>query len=438
MNKRMKRLIVGSITTLFCVALFSPLIAFAAIDTPVPVEQVLNSVLDDGAASIADVTITRKTITDTTAEFSFSLKVKRAASITLVAAYSNEENVWLSNNRAVIGSENTPTVGQTHDANLPSPVFTDLQPATTYYFQVKDTINNVFYQKVSFTTTGTAPDTGELTTASVNEQKNALEVNIPLPDLRPLTREETSKVNAVFRGSFVTALNMNVGLDMYIGDSPGSLFKSTVPLFPAELVLKDQGKTFEFVQSQLEPGTMYYFKIHENTKNFDATDTFSFTTPGTKPGITAPFDPNTATGSILPNYEFPTNIGEPDGGEDFTAIEDEGTPLVPCGKRSDDINPGVIDPDERCGFNHMVILFQNVFTFLLIMLVPLTVLACIYTGVQMILHRSMPAELIKYKDRLLKIGVGLLVMLLAWTIVATVLSALLGADASKYLLIDIF
>jgi hypothetical protein len=55
----------------------------------------------------------------------------------------------------------------------------------------------------------------------------------------------------------------------------------------------------------------------------------------------------------------------------------------------------------------------------------------------MIIHRKIPGDLVKYKDRLLKVGGGLVLMLLAWTIVATILKSLLGDDAAKYLLLKI-
>ena len=62
---------------------------------------------------------------------------------------------------------------------------------------------------------------------------------------------------------------------------------------------------------------------------------------------------------------------------------------------------------------------------------------CVYVGVQMILHRKNPIDLEKYKGQLLRVGIGLAVMLLAWTIVATLMTSLLGDEASKYLLLKI-
>jgi hypothetical protein len=191
---------------------------------------------------------------------------------------------------------------------------------------------------------------------------------------------------------------------------------------------------FTYKQSGLSAGTTYYYRIREVTGEFWATDGVPFLTGGSTPvtATSTPYDPNaTGAGALIPNYAFPTNIGEPTG--DIAApVVDDGKPLVPCGKRSDQGTS-----DERCTFKHIVILAGNVIRFLLILLVPITVLICISTGVQMIIHRKIPGDLVKYKDRLLKVGGGLVLMLLAWTIVATILKSLLGDDAAKYLLLKI-
>lgn len=310
-----------------------------------------------------------------------------------------------------------------------------LDPETKYFYQIKETTKSFdATQVLSFTTP--ASDKRE-TTAPVADQKSALTINLPIPstDSTPPTVISVADAargpyNAIFKGTFSTTLNMRVGLDLYIGDSAGSMFKVSPPLFPQSLVYAgDEPKTFNYVQSQLAPGTTYYYQIRESTKNFDATQVNQFTTPGTKSGDVAPFDPNQVGGII--DYAFPTDLGEPTG-TDSGPITDAPT-LVPCGKLSDQNDP----KDKNCNFGHLGILIGNVIQFLLVLLIPLTVLMCVYTGVQMILHRKIPADLVKYKNQLLRIGVGLAVMLLAWTIVATLMTSLLGDDAGKYILLKI-
>jgi predicted small integral membrane protein len=113
--------------------------------------------------------------------------------------------------------------------------------------------------------------------------------------------------------------------------------------------------------------------------------------------------------------------------------------LVPCGKRADDLDndPKTVDPDQNCKFEHLMILFGRIIDYLLVLLVPLTVLVAIYTGVQMILHRQIPAELMKYKDNLIRIGWGVAVMLLAWTIIATLLKTFVDPGSMRFILLDL-
>lgn len=275
-------------------------------------------------------------------------------------------------------------------------------------------------------------DTGE-TTLPIADQKNALTVNVAPPSGDAFVSLGNNEYSAQFKGTLSTTLNMYVGLDLYIGENP-AVFERVYPtMFPRTLIMANSVHMIEFIKDKLQPGTTYYYKIKEKTKNFDATQVGQFTTPGvrpapTQPVVIQPFDPNAATGFI--NYEYPTQLGEPVG--DIAAPVEDVPTLVPCGKLSD---RGTVD--EYCNFGHLGILVGNVIRFMLAMLIPLTALACVYTGVQMIIHRTIPEELVKYKSRLLKIVVGLAIMLLAWTIVATVMKAILGPDVSKYLLLKI-
>lgn len=562
--------------------LLSPVIAFAAIEdinNPKDLAQSMNMDLTNastrpttGDASVAKLKIINQNITDNFAKFDFALTANKNTTFTssmtsgrLATLLAERDTLYIS---TFIRSGETKTFSYS---------FTNLLPGTRYYFQAIDIPNAVNYQKIYFTTTGTAPNDGKETTAPVADQKNALLISLPEPTGRAITAAPNSKVNvrlkgsfitdlnmkvgldlylgktssdlkrvgqlfptdlvisdkempidytqngldaetiyyyqikettkdfyatevlsfttppsdkrettapvseqknaltitlpvpstssepptiisiadpargpysAVFKGSFTTTLNMRVGLDLYIGDSSGSMFKVSPPLFPPALVYAgDDPKTFSYAQSQLAPGTTYYYQIRESTKNFDAIQVNQFTTPGTRAVDIDPFDPNQAGGII--DYEFPTDLGEPDmcgngiddnnngeideGCDGLSATAEDVPTLVPCGKLSDQNDP----EDKNCKVGHLGILIGNVIQFMLVLLVPLTVLMCIYVGVQMILHRKIPADLVKYKGQLIRIGIGLAVMLLAWTIVATLMTTLLGDDAGKYILLKI-
>jgi hypothetical protein len=219
-----------------------------------------------------------------------------------------------------------------------------------------------------------------------------------------------------------------------MGEDSTSLFKTANMLLPEKLIYKGVEKTFSQNLIRLKPGTKYYYKIQETSKNFFVTpQVLSFITPG-DPLVA--FDPDNTTGALI-DYEFPKYIGEPtgDGSAEITAP----SVLVPCGKRADDLdnNPETVDPDQNCKFEHLMILFGRIIDYLLVLLVPLTVLVAIYTGVQMILHRGMPQELMKYKDNLIRIGWGVAVMLLAWTIIATLLKSFVDPGSMRFILLDL-
>jgi hypothetical protein len=228
-------------------------------------------------------------------------------------------------------------------------------------------------------------------------------------------------------------------LSVSFGDSTGSQIDGGVA-FPEKTVLFGASQQINYTLSNFDGGKKYFYKfIDTDTNRKFETPFYSFETPGIPPATSQPvtvptapaYDPDADNGVLINNYQLPINIGEPTG--DVTSeVSDPGT-LVPCGKRSDQSNP----EDAHCGFNHLLILFGNVIDYLLILLVPLTALTCIYTGVQMILHRKIPADLVKYKNNLMRIGIGVAVMLLAWTIIATILKTLVGPDASRFILLDI-
>jgi hypothetical protein len=395
------------------------------------IDPVLNQVLSAPAGSPVEVIMTESVINNTTASFKFSAKAKQPGPVILMMAYATSaagisfDNSNTTATRVVIHSDNTPVVNQVVSVNAP-PLLTGLQPNTKYFFQIKDTVNNKLYQQVSFTTSGTAPAPQQAPNVATT---SGITITVNNTVTTPMTADPNGKYTAKITGTVKTNSLMRLGLSLYLADDISS-YTGPVTIFQEQSVAANDEKPFEYILNDLKAGTRYRFVIRESTQNIELTGSFTFVTQGQQPvAVVTPYDPNAGPGVVL-DYTFPTSLGEPTG--NVPAPRTDAPTLVPCGKISD-----INTKDENCQFRHIAILIGNVIQFLLVMLIPLTVLACVYTGVQMILHRSIPADLIKYKDRLLKIGGGLVLMLLAFTIVATIMKAFLGDDASRYLLIDI-
>lgn len=191
--------------------------------------------------------------------------------------------------------------------------------------------------------------------------------------------------------------------------------------------------SFSFILSGLKDGKNYYFQIYDagnnNTVIHGQPFSFKKNNSGNSGGV------NTGGGvwgdGLLGNYSLPENIGEPDGGG-VGLVEEDGNPLVPCGRRDQ-----VGTEDENCGFYHLITLFQNIINYMIILLGVITVLACLVVGIQMVVNRKTPGELVKYKERFKRIGIGMAVMLLAFTIVSTLLGFFLNTEATQFLLLDI-
>lgn len=275
-----------------------------------------------------------------------------------------------------------------------------------------------------------------LTPAPNQTTTQGVTVIVNNPVVTPETADVNGKYKVTVSGTISATTAMQVGISLFYGTDMYSLSGPTQVFAPQNLNA-NESKTFEYTLTGLTAGTQYFYKFVKSGQNTDLTGRYDFRTTGVNQGTPIiPYDPNADTGAIL-DYSFPTNLGEPTGEIPTPTVA--ASILVPCG-RSDQQQPdadGNPNPDANCKFKHIPILVGNVIQFLLAMLIPITVLACVYTGVQMILHRSIPADLVKYKDRLIKIFVGLVIMLLAFTIVGTVMKVFLGDNASRYLLIDI-
>jgi hypothetical protein len=306
----------------------------------------------------------------------------------------------------------------------------NLKPKTTYWYKIYESTKGFDAQGAkSFDTPldGSALESTE----DPSVQKAAISVTMDAPVFNEIKTKAgvTTSVDVTLSGKVVTTLNTRVGLVVWFGLSSNSIFKAGNVLLSQRLIFKGVDKKFSQTLRGLQPGTKYYYNVQETTKDFFTNaNSLSFTTPGAAP-TTATFDPDAP--GVFGDYEFNTNLGEPTGDGSSTITEPD--VLVPCGKRSDQTS----EKDKNCKFEHLLELFTRIIDYMLVLLVPLTALVAIYTGVQMIIHRGMPAELTKYKDNLIRIGWGVAVMLLAWTIIATLLKTFVDPSMTGYILLDL-
>lgn len=306
----------------------------------------------------------------------------------------------------------------------------NLKPKTTYWYKIYESTKGFDAQGAkSFDTPldGSALESTE----DPSVQKAAISVTMDAPVFNEIKTKAgvTTSVDVTLSGKVVTTLNTRVGLVVWFGLSSNSIFKAGNVLLSQRLIFKGVDKKFSQTLHGLDPGTKYYYNVQETTKDFFTNaNSLSFTTPGAAP-TTATFDPDAP--GVFGDYEFNTNLGEPTGDGSSTITEPD--VLVPCGKRSDQTS----EKDKNCKFEHLLELFTRIIDYMLVLLVPLTALVAIYTGVQMIIHRGMPAELTKYKDNLIRIGWGVAVMLLAWTIIATLLKTFVDPSMTGYILLDL-
>ncbi len=319
--------------------------------------------------------------------------------------------------------------GETYSYSYSVP---SLLPNTSYNIRIVD-IPYLEIKEINHTTGGgvTTPDTstgGKITAESYG-----------FPDTVSVIPDTTT---AILEGTLSPIQNIpDAQLYVFFGISRDSLTRGGLL---TSVPLKEDYIPFKYIFENLNSGTEYFYKIRDNRRLLDVTQIKSFKTSGTKSGTENPvdpknttvggnsyvFDPNAQTG-IFGNYSYPTNLSEPDSGSGGDRSYD-GKPLVPCGKKSDQGGE-----DATCRFKHVIILFNNIINYMLVLMVPMIALISIYVGIMMIVKRQVPAELLALKDKFSRIGIGILVMFLAWVLVATLLKALVNDESSAFILLDL-
>lgn len=96
-------------------------------------------------------------------------------------------------------------------------------------------------------------------------------------------------------------------------------------------------------------------------------------------------------------------------------------PLVTCGTGE--------DGPTSCNWQELVKMFNKVIDFIFLdLMIPLAVLAIVWAGIQILLKKSQPADLLKEKGALRNVAIGIFMALGAYAIVKTILTLLPGNE----------
>jgi len=113
--------------------------------------------------------------------------------------------------------------------------------------------------------------------------------------------------------------------------------------------------------------------------------------------------------------------------------------LVPCGDSSkpavDVDGDGVPDEALHCDYNFFVLLIENVIDYIFILVVPIAAIIAVVTGILFLTSGGNPSARQKAKKAFGKFFIGLIIIMVAWLIVATVLE-ILGVDGA-YTFLDL-
>ena len=241
--------------------------------------------------------------------------------------------------------------------------------------------------------------------------------------------------------------NSPLKLNLYLGETTNSLQEYKI----IDIAVPVSNKKYFWKQyiGGLDSGKKYYYQFRDGTDpnpDHRLGDIYTVTTAGVLDpannqnknnqntsgfGQSPAGSDNSGSGGIF-SYKYPTNIGAPAGS--VNSMGDASGPIVPCTATG--------DITTRCTFVHLMDLIGRIFDYALVLLLPIIALIAAFTGIQMIILKkgpdmSNPVKLEELKSRAFKILVGVIVILLAWTLVATLLSAVLGPEAKKYILLDL-
>lgn len=255
--------------------------------------------------------------------------------------------------------------------------------------------------------------------------------------LFPPNDQTITENSAVLKGTVSTQIEMPyVSLSIVSGTSPSQLgneqILSLVPITQNQGMIPGEVKNFTVEFTGLTKGATYYFALRNKISNTTSSPIY-FTTKGGTPG--ANVDP-TGGSPIYDEETYPYNAPDPVGPVEDT-ISDKG--IVPdCGRTS-----GTDAQKAMCGYKQFLELIANVIRYALIIIGPIVAIIAMFSGAMIMFlgSKSDPSmdvmnKLRQYKAWFFRAGIGLLIILSAWIIVATILREL--GVKPEYVLLDLF
>lgn len=250
-------------------------------------------------------------------------------------------------------------------------------------------------------------------------------------------QQAITETSAELRGIVSTQLPTTISLDAYAGIA-GKLFDKKIKITTpsdGEILTPEVPRQIILSFTGLNSGTTYTFFIRDKVSGQNS-NVFSFIAQSGTPVTPATITPFSGINTI--GVQDPGSSGASDTFEEYQdTISDKG--IVPrCS-----LTEGTDTEKKMCGFDDFMLLISNVIQYGLIILGPIVAIIAMWSGAQIIWLGKMPDKNSEQmqafnnaKQRLVRIAIGLFIILIAWTIIATILNEL--GVKKEYILLDIF
>ena len=216
----------------------------------------------------------------------------------------------------------------------------------------------------------------------------------------------------------VVSSKANITGDISLSKGSGPVFKRCVAVFNSE------GRTPPCSASGLVQKEDYYavaVASDASGNTYRGVERFQLgvVTPPPKPAPTTQTPPIVVT----PPVQNPSPASDPSKNVPVAQTQTE---LDAASIAADKEGNGIVPCHNTCDFNDVLVLINNVITFLVTNLfIPLVILMFMYAGYQYIAAQGVPAKKANVKSMLIHMVVGMLFVLCSWLIVKTVLNILL-------------